>query len=241
MQTHQFYNFKRLFTSIVFVAILASNSIITLASQVPVNQNPQDNIIQTTSSNPEFSTLVTAIKTASLVDTLSGSGSFTVFAPNNQAFAKLPANVSKKLFLPENKSVLSKILTYHVVSGYLASTDLSRAMTIKTVETSTIAVSVVDNKVKLNNNSTIITSDTKASNGIIHSIDTVLLPANLDLNTLSSGNNTNNSVPSSVTTIVEDVSGTVRTGGNSFNYPLVVLLIIIGIFYLTKDKSVLKR
>ena len=134
-------------------------------------------IVDVAASNPAFSTLVTAVKAAGLVETLSGKGPFTVFAPTNEAFAALPKGTLEKLLKPENREALRKVLTYHVVSGDLMAKDL-RSGRVKTVEGNSVAVQVNKNGVKVNNIN-VIKADVDASNGVIHVIDQVLLPPNL--------------------------------------------------------------
>ena len=126
-------------------------------------------------ANPDFSTLVTAIQAAGLAETLSGTGPFTVFAPTNEAFAALPAGVLDMLLLPENQETLAQVLTYHVVSGEVTS-DLVTAGYVPTVEGSTIAITT-DDGVMINGTATVTAVDVQASNGVIHVIDQVLIPA----------------------------------------------------------------
>ena len=126
-------------------------------------------------SSKSLSTLVTALKAADLVDTLSGEGPFTVFAPTNAAFAKLPKATLAKLLKPENKEQLKKILTYHVVPGKITSKMLKPSQQVETVEGSKITVKVRKGKVMVNN-ATVLKADVAASNGVIHSIDTVIMP-----------------------------------------------------------------
>ena len=130
------------------------------------------NIIETAISNPEFSTLVTAIKTAGLVETLSGTGPFTVFAPNNDAFAKIPEATLKTILADKTK--LTSILTYHVVAGKVTSKDVTLMTEAQTVEGSKIKIDT-KNGVMINN-SKVIKADIECSNGVIHVIDTVLMP-----------------------------------------------------------------
>jgi transforming growth factor-beta-induced protein len=176
-----------------------------------------NNIVQTAVAAPSFSTLVAAVKAAGLVDTLSGTGPFTVFAPTNDAFAKIPADVLAKLLLPENKDALVKVLTYHVVAGKVDAAAVVKLTSAKTVQGSNVKIAVVDGKVKLNDNTTVLTTDIQTSNGIIHSIDSVLLPADLDLTKLVSAK-----------TVEADHSKgehTVRTGGA--NLSIVTLMITL--------------
>ena len=132
-------------------------------------------IVAVAAGNPDFSTLVAAVTAAGLVETLQGAGPFTVFAPNNAAFEALPAGLVDKLLLPENKETLVKILTYHVVSGKVMAADVA-AGDVPSVEGSNITVTVDAGTVTLNGSSKVIATDVEASNGVIHVIDTVLLP-----------------------------------------------------------------
>lgn len=121
-------------------------------------------------------TVVAAVKAAGLVDTLKSAGPFTVFAPNNAAFAKLPAGTVDTLLKPENKSQLVDILTYHVVSGRYKMADLKDGMTLTTVEGKMLTVKRTGDKIWLNGAAMIETPDVISSNGVTHVIDTVLLP-----------------------------------------------------------------
>jgi uncharacterized surface protein with fasciclin (FAS1) repeats len=125
-----------------------------------------------------FSTLVAAVTAADLVETLSGPGPFTVFAPTDEAFAALPAGVLDLLLLPSNKATLAKILTYHVVSGQVMAADVTDG-DVATVEGSTIKLSTMGG-VKVNT-ATVIAADVAASNGVIHAIDQVILPKGVDV------------------------------------------------------------
>jgi uncharacterized surface protein with fasciclin (FAS1) repeats len=132
-------------------------------------------IVETAASNPAFSTLVAAVKAAGLVETLQSKGPFTVFAPTNEAFAKLPAGTVESLLLPENKDKLVAILTYHVVAGEVYAADVVKLSEATTVEGSTIAIKVVDGAVMVDN-AKVVTTDIKTKNGVIHVIDSVILP-----------------------------------------------------------------
>ena len=138
------------------------------------------NIVQIAAANPNFSTLVSAVKAAGLVDTLSGPGPYTVFAPTNAAFAALPAGTLDSLLQPANQAQLKKILEYHVVPGKVVAADVKPG-TITTAEGGTITVSVENGKVVLTDGkggkATVTQTDIMASNGVIHVIDAVLLPA----------------------------------------------------------------
>lgn len=133
-----------------------------------------ENIVEIASGNKDFSTLVAAVVAAGLGETLSGNGPFTVFAPTNEAFAKLPAGTVEELIKPENKEKLVAILTYHVVAGKVMSKDLSNGQKAKTVNGQEITVTIEDG-VKIET-ATVITADLEASNGVIHVIDSVIMP-----------------------------------------------------------------
>ncbi|XZE18872.1 fasciclin domain-containing protein [Pirellulaceae bacterium SH449] len=146
----------------------------TQSSSTKSNKETMD-IVETAIGAGKFKTLVTALKAADLVKTLKGKGPFTVFAPNDEAFAKLPEGTLDELLKPENQKKLTGILTYHVVSQELMAADVSKLKKIKTVEGREITVEVKDGKVMLNK-STVVGTDIKCTNGVIHIIDIVLLP-----------------------------------------------------------------
>lgn len=132
------------------------------------------NIIDTAVNAGSFNTLVAAIKAANLVDTLKGAGPFTVFAPTDEAFAKLPEGTVDALLKDIPK--LTKILTYHVVSGKVLSGDVVKLKSATTVEGSDVKIDASNGSVKIND-SKVVTPDVATDNGVIHIIDTVLLPA----------------------------------------------------------------
>jgi uncharacterized surface protein with fasciclin (FAS1) repeats len=132
------------------------------------------NIVEIAVGNENFTTLVAAVTAAGLVETLSGKGPFTVFAPTNAAFAKLPAGTVEELVKPENKAKLTAILTYHVVAGKVMSTDLKEGQKAATVNGQEITVSLVGGASI--NGAKVVTTDLEASNGVIHVIDTVIMP-----------------------------------------------------------------
>jgi uncharacterized surface protein with fasciclin (FAS1) repeats len=131
-------------------------------------------IVSIAAGNKNFTTLVTAIKAAGLVETLSGEGPFTVFAPTNAAFAKLPKATLANLLKPANKAQLVKVLTYHVVPGSVTSKQL-KSGAVATAEGGKVNVKIKGKNVMVNN-AKVILADVKASNGVIHAIDTVLIP-----------------------------------------------------------------
>lgn len=145
------------------------------------------NIVGVAAGNADFSTLVTAVKAAGLVETLSSEGPFTVFAPNNAAFDKLPAGTVDGLLKPESLDKLKAVLTYHVVSGKFDAAAVTEAInknngkyTVTTVQGGKIELSLKDGKVILTDangaTSTVVLADVAASNGVIHAIDSVVMP-----------------------------------------------------------------
>ena len=148
---------------------------------------PSKNIIENAVNSKDHTTLVAAVKAAGLVDTLSGPGPFTVFAPTNEAFAKLPAGTVDSLVKPENKATLTKILTYHVVSGNMDSKAIAAAIkaghgtaTLTTVQGEPLTAKMMGGKLMLTDAkggmSTVTIKDVYQSNGVIHVVDTVLMP-----------------------------------------------------------------
>jgi uncharacterized surface protein with fasciclin (FAS1) repeats len=132
-------------------------------------------IVDTAVGAGKFTTLVAAVKAAGLVDTLKGAGPFTVFAPTDEAFAKLPKGTVEDLLKPENKAKLAAILTYHVISGKVMAADIKgKKSDVKTVQGSTLAVDAT--KDVMVNDAKVVTADVAASNGVIHIIDTVVMP-----------------------------------------------------------------
>jgi len=132
-------------------------------------------IVDVAAAAGQFKTLVAVVKAAGLVDPLKGPGPFTVFAPTDEAFAKLPAGTLESLLKPENKTKLQSILTYHVVAGRVMFPDVVKLTSAKTVEGSSIAIKAENGGVMVNN-AHVTKADIVASNGVIHVIDTVILP-----------------------------------------------------------------
>jgi len=132
-------------------------------------------LVAVASGADNFKTLVAAVKAAGLVDTLKGPGPFTVFAPTDEAFAKLPPGTLESLLKPENKAKLQAILTYHVVPGRVLSTDVIKLSTAKSVEGHDIAIKTMNGSVMVDN-ATVVKADIETSNGVIHVIDSVILP-----------------------------------------------------------------
>ena len=159
---------RRKFLTFTSAALLLSNSLAFAGSSM------SKDIVDTAVSAGSFSTLVAAVKAAGLVDTLKGDGPFTVFAPTDEAFAELPEGTVATLLLPENKEKLVSILTYHVVPGNVMSGDLSNGMMATTVQGSNVKI-MTDNGVSVDG-ANVLAADIKASNGVIHVIDAVMLP-----------------------------------------------------------------
>jgi uncharacterized surface protein with fasciclin (FAS1) repeats len=157
---------------LTLTAIAAASSLVGVAHAEP-KERAKD-IVAVASGNGSFNTLVAAVKAAGLVETLQGSGPFTVFAPTDEAFAKLPKGTVEDLLKPENKAKLVSILTYHVVAGKVMAADV-KTMKAKTVNGQSLDVKVTDAAVTVNN-AKVVKTDVAASNGIIHVIDTVVLP-----------------------------------------------------------------
>ena len=171
-----------------FPSILAVAAATLLAASPSAAGSPQGNIVAAASASPDFKTLVTAVKAAKLTDTLASKGPFTVFAPTNDAFAKLPAGTVETLLKPENRDQLTKVLTYHVVPGKLTAAAILQAInagggqaTLTTVEGSQLTAKLDGQNVVLvdesNRTSVVTKTDLIQSNGVIHVIDTVVLPA----------------------------------------------------------------
>ncbi|WP_396637790.1 fasciclin domain-containing protein [Maribacter sp. R77961] len=155
--------------------------------QAEVVEETTPNIVGVAAGNDSFTTLVAAVKAAGLVDTLSGDGPFTVFAPTNDAFAKLPEGTVEGLLKPESKDALTGILTYHVVAGKFEAAAVIEAInsndgafTVETVQGGTITLSLNEGNVTLTDakggTSTVVIADVAASNGVIHALDTVVMP-----------------------------------------------------------------
>ena len=145
------------------------------------------NIVQNAMNSKDHTTLVAAVKAAGLVDTLQSSGPFTVFAPTNEAFGKLPAGTVDTLLKPENKDMLTKVLTYHVVAGRIGAADLEKKIKaghgkaeLKTVQGETLTATWMNDKIMLTdekgNMATVTIPDVYQSNGVIHVVDAVLMP-----------------------------------------------------------------
>jgi uncharacterized surface protein with fasciclin (FAS1) repeats len=164
----------------VVVLVLLSTAVICLQVgckdsgdiSAPVSQK---DLVDTAVAAGDFTTLVTAIKAADLVETLKGRGPFTVFAPTDEAFAKLPAGTIDSLLKPESRQKLASILTYHVVSGRVMASDVVKLSEAKTVNGQSLSIKTVGGVVMVDS-ARVIKTDIKCSNGVIHVIDGVVLP-----------------------------------------------------------------
>jgi uncharacterized surface protein with fasciclin (FAS1) repeats len=156
-------------------AVAVAAAIIGVAFGTTLAQAGKQDIVDTAVANGQFKTLAAALNAAGLVNTLRGAGPFTVFAPTDDAFAKLPPGTLDDLLKPENKGKLTAILTYHVVPGAVTSRQVTNLKEAKTVNGSMLQVSTRDGKVMINN-ADVVKPDIETSNGVIHVIDAVLLP-----------------------------------------------------------------
>jgi transforming growth factor-beta-induced protein len=150
-----------------------SQQMMTVSTTAPAAQ--EQDIVDTAVGAGSFNTLVAAVKAAGLVDTLKGDGPFTVFAPTDEAFKKLPAGTVENLLKPENLEKLQAILTYHVVSGNVMAADVVKLDSAKTVQGQDVAIKVDGGNVMING-AKVVTTDIKCKNGVIHVIDSVILP-----------------------------------------------------------------
>jgi len=178
------HSFRRMVAAAAMVAIpvtavgVSTAGASTPSSSMDSNSTAKQNIVQVAAGNPDFSTLVTAVKKAGLVKALSGKGPYTVFAPTNEAFAKVPAATLDSLLA--DKAALTNVLTYHVLKGKVPASKLKPTQTVTTLDGKDITINVADGKATITdgqgNTVNITTTDIKAKNGIIHVIDGVLLP-----------------------------------------------------------------
>src|SRR5687768_5162 len=143
-------------------------------SAVPAAAQGKD-IVDTAVGAGSFKTLAAALQAAGLVDTLKGEGPFTVFAPTDEAFAKLPAGTVDNLLKPENKAKLVALLTYHVVAGKVTAAQVMKMDSARTVQGQTVKIASANGTVKVNG-ANVVKADVPASNGVIHVIDTVIMP-----------------------------------------------------------------
>lgn len=159
----------------VAIAALVVTLGLGFAGQAKAESMPDKDIVDTAVSAGSFKTLVAAAKAAGLVDTLKGEGPLTVFAPTDEAFAKLPAGTVENLLKPENRSKLQAILTYHVVPGRVTAGEVVKLSSAPTANGRELRISAADGKVMVDN-AHVIKTDVMASNGVIHVIDAVMIP-----------------------------------------------------------------
>lgn len=159
------------FMTAVLAAVVASNAVLTASAAEPAKKD----IVATAVDAGSFKTLAAALTAAGLVETLQGPGPFTVFAPTDEAFKKLPAGTVEDLLKPENKKKLTDILTYHVVAGKVLAADVVKLKEAKTVQGKAVKITVKDGKVQVDA-ANVTKTDIAASNGVIHVIDAVILP-----------------------------------------------------------------
>ena len=161
---------------VIITDVEASNGVIHVIDSVLLPPAKLSDIVDTAVADGRFTTLAAALGAAELVDTLKGEGPFTVFAPTDDAFAKLPEGTVETLLLPENLDQLKSILLYHVVGGKIMASDVVTLTSADTVLGEAVTIKVEDGKVYLNDTVEVIITDVEASNGVIHVIDAVLLP-----------------------------------------------------------------
>ena len=155
--------------------VVAMTLVLSLGAFAHPKASSNKDIVETAVAAGSFKTLATALQAAGLVDTLKGKGPFTVFAPTDEAFAKLPAGTLEDLLKPENKEKLVAILTYHVVPGKVMTAQVTKMHSAKTVNGQSLTISVQDGTVILDN-AKVTKTDIMCSNGVIHVIDSVVLP-----------------------------------------------------------------
>ncbi|WP_203343070.1 fasciclin domain-containing protein [Vibrio diabolicus] len=161
------------------ILVITATLMATLSFMLPVKAHEHGmmkaDIVDVATENGSFNTLVAAVKAADLVDTLKGEGPFTVFAPTDDAFAKLPDGTVDMLLMPENKDKLVSILTYHVVPGKVMAADVVKLDKAATVQGQDVMIKTMSDKVMVNG-ANVMATDVKAKNGVIHVIDTVIMP-----------------------------------------------------------------
>ncbi len=163
-------------TKVLLFALFAQLALIAgTASAGDYGKKEQKDIVDTAVAAGQFETLAAALGAADLVDTLKGDGPFTVFAPTDEAFSKLPEGTVESLLKPENRDQLVAILTYHVVPGAVKAADVIKLDSAATVNGAEVAISIKGDNVMVDN-AKVIATDIETSNGVIHVIDTVILP-----------------------------------------------------------------
>ena len=158
--------------------VVAGCALVAMTAITEARQGASKDIVDTAVAAGSFKTLAQALQAADLVSTLKGAGPFTVFAPTDEAFAKLPAGTLSDLLKPENKAKLRRILTYHVVSGKVASAEVVKLQTAKAVSGDSIAIRTKGGQVMVDG-AHVVKTDIAASNGVIHVIDSVILPTDV--------------------------------------------------------------
>ncbi len=164
------------FSRIGFALVLTASLFVFGAVPATAGHHGSKDIVDTAVAAGSFNTLVAAVKAAGLVETLKGDGPFTVFAPTDEAFAKLPAGTVESLLKPENKSKLIAILTYHVVPGNVLAKDVVKLTSAKTVNGQSVTIAASAAGVTIDN-ANVVKTDIQTSNGVIHVIDSVILPS----------------------------------------------------------------
>lgn len=159
----------------ILITIGLAVSTTAIADHHGMKKAAKADIVDVAVSAGQFNTLAAALDAAGLVDTLKGDGPFTVFAPTDAAFAALPAGTVESLLKPENKDQLIAVLTYHVVAGKVTAEDVVKLTSATTVNGADVSIAVVDGSVRIDN-ATVVKTDIAASNGVIHVIDSVILP-----------------------------------------------------------------
>jgi len=166
---------KRKLISSTYIALAAALLLLVTDAYAGNYGKKQADIVDTAVAAGTFNTLAAALEAGGLVETLKADGPYTVFAPTDEAFAKLPDGTVEMLLLPENKDKLVEILTYHVVAGKVTAAEVVTLQSAKTANGSDVAIRVVDETVFIND-SRVVATDIAASNGVIHVVDTVILP-----------------------------------------------------------------
>lgn len=185
MKTTKFLSIAIVFTLMLGTSVFAQKEKTVMVGGAPMY--PSKNIIENAVNSKDHTTLVAAVKAAGLVETLSGKGPFTVFAPTNEAFAKLPKGTVEMLLKPENKAKLQSILTYHVVAGKISSSDIAKAIkkgngkaTLTTVQGGKLTAWMEGKNLYITDEngakSKVTIADVNQSNGVIHVVDTVVTP-----------------------------------------------------------------
>ena len=159
-------------TAFASLIVLGFSSSVTALAD---GHGKKSDIVDTAVAAGQFNTLAAALEAADLIGTLKGDGPFTVFAPTDEAFAKLPEGTVESLLMPENRDQLIAVLTYHVVPGKVMAEDVVTLSSATTVQGSDVDIAVVDGNVRIDN-ATVVAADVGASNGVIHVIDSVILP-----------------------------------------------------------------